>query len=72
MMNIVRYIRGWMAFVRTFRLMRAKRHGAGRARLIHCIRGGACSRSIVDGQFRRPPVFPRFMTKYSPKSSGKE
>jgi hypothetical protein len=54
--NIRRYIYGWQMWLRAFCMARAKRHGAGRARLIHAIRAGACYRSIVDGQFRKRGV----------------
>lgn len=64
-MNIRRYVYGWAMWVRCFRMMRAKKHGAGKAKLIHAIRCAACYRSVVDGQFRDPPVFPAYLRRWS-------
>ncbi len=60
-MNIRRYLRGWKMAFRAAYIARMKKHGAGPMRWLHVWRLMACERCLVDGQFRRPPRFPRYM-----------
>lgn len=56
-----RYIYGWVVWWEFFRKARRKKHGAGRQRFFHATKTAACARYLVDGQYRRPPRFPRFL-----------
>jgi len=60
---IRRYFLGWTAAFRVAYIARTKKRGAGPMQWRYVFRLMACERSIVDGQFRRPPRFPRWMKK---------
>ena len=57
--KLARYVYGWRCFVRTYRMARGKKRGAGKAKFIHAVRAGLCYRWIVDGQQRgsKGPMF---------------
>lgn len=73
--RIRRYFYGWYHFARAYRMAREKKHGAGKMKFIYAIRMGACARCMVDGQFLRPPRWPRYIRRnpwlhqQNPKSS---
>ncbi len=58
-----RYVEGWRAAIRSFRMARAKKHGAGRAPIWIAMRIAAWDRFIVDGQHCRPQRPPAFMRR---------
>lgn len=56
-----RWLYGWLMWARAVRMMRTKKHGAGKQPWLYAFRMGAAYRWIVDGQMRngQPPKFLR-------------
>ena len=59
-----RYIRGWIAAARAYRMARRKKHGAGRSPVANAIKIAAGYRFIVDGQFRKPMRVPFYLRSW--------
>ncbi len=59
-----RYLYGWLIFVRATYKVRTKKHGAGPMPWGNALKMGASYRCAVDGQYRKPPRWPRYMQKF--------
>lgn len=60
---IRRYLYGWACWLEGFRKARAKKRGAGPQRLRNALKTAAGYRFLVDGQFRAPRRFPRYLRR---------